>query len=314
MAQTYKLMVDGYSYNFTNHDPDLALADPYAEGNASLKFALLDIDGDSEPACGITELPFIGDTLKTLNYYNGAAGDVIIYFNIRATNITFDPMMAQDGNKPFYVVEYSSDGCVNNKIEDFTSDQEVVEIEEPSRWRYCDALVPVENGTPTGQTTLEGQIPASIFRTVTRGSFKLTKLVHKSQLGDFWSDYRALAGKLNNSQILLLGDSLTNSLPFNRGQLRCETLDGGERLGDYRKFKINFGYRLISDYTGNGTVISSDDFNYTLMRNATQGGWKIPVKVQTDGTTAITTNPYPYHYSSLTEFADFIADDYSTEI
>jgi hypothetical protein len=309
----YRLLVDGYNITLTNYSDALQLADTEAEGSGSLKFILVNTSGDSESACGLTDLPALGSKLSSLGAYNGTDDSPIIYNNIRAISVGIDPLLSSDPNKPVYTIQYTSEGLVANKILDFSSNLQVVSFENPTNWRYADYINAQDNVSPSGVNSIDGSVQQRLSRTVVQGAFRVNKVVHPTQMGVFYDDYKTIAGKLNTELVNIYTGSLVQ---FNRGQLLCSTLSSGQYIGSLISFGVSFEFRIINDITAvTNTTIIRDDWQYVLSPLGTSsGGWLIPVRTTTSTTPTLTSNPYLYPYATEGLFNTFIADDYSTPI
>jgi hypothetical protein len=309
----YRLLADGYNITFTNYSDALQLADTEAEGSGSLKFVLVDTSGDSESACGLTDLPALGSKLSSLQAYNGD-GEAIVYNHIRAINVGIEPLLSSNPNKPTYTVQYSSEGLVANKIMDFSSNLQVVSFENPIGWRYGDIINAQDNTAPTGiNGAPAGSVQQRLSRTVVQGSFKVNKVVHPTQMGVFFEDYQTIAGKLNTELVTIYTGSLVQ---FNRGTVLCSTLSSGQYIGSLISFGVSFEFRFINDKTAvSKTDIIFDDWQYVLApKVAGEGGWMIPVRTTTADGVTLTSNPYLYPYATEGLFNTFIAQEYSTPI
>jgi hypothetical protein len=290
-----------------------SIGDVAAKGSAILVF----IDGTG------ADLPAVGDKLLSPDGYCAVAPEegepegepadpATTYDNIRCVSIKQVPYHVTGGVTGYrYECLFSSDAGDPSEWRNFRTDLDVASVEDPVRWRLAAAVDP-ESDTdyPTGALGVQGDMEGKISRRVVVGSFDLVKTVHQDKINDFWSDYIAIAGKLNQVTMFVYGESSSNSFEFPRGQVLCGSIAEATDNKALYRFAVTFTFRRIGDITATGASILRDDWNFALVPTSNTAGWMLPVQLSTasSDSTTLSSAPFLYDYA---DFSTFIDADYS---
>jgi hypothetical protein len=317
----YTLLRDSYSVTIRE---GTAFDDENAKGEANLVFY--------KDAGGSASLPTIGDNLYDPDYYY-TGSSATVYTNIRVKEVKQTPFgikyptSGDSGDELWkYTVRYDADGSEDGEIIDFNASLEIVSMEDPTNWRYGTDFVDAD--PPVNVNNIQGSTQQRISKVVVVGSFKQRKIVDATKVETFFDDYKKVAGKTNEIQVLVPiyedgGGSYY--ITFEQGQLLVGALDSGEKVENNKYvFDVVYQYRFIGDKNAprtewvsgapSGSASENNDWQWVLAPITgadSDAGWMIPVQTtggSGDGGTVLTDEPFLYRYTDGMQ--DFLEDSY----